>query len=166
MRKQVMTENHSNRTRATLLKNAGLGDEVAWVQLDELYRPMLKTWAVRAGAQPADADEAASEVLCVLVTFLRGFEYDASQSFRGYLRTMLRNQLSRLYRKTPHTPDDSMLKDIVVDERSEREADRPADSRGREAEGARNPADRPATMPQRQHMASMGNDRTGRSCHN
>lgn len=116
-----MTEQHSDRTRASLLKNAGLGDQVAWMKLDALYRPMLTKWALRSGAQSADADEAVSEVLGILVTLLGKFEYDPARSFRAYLMTMLRHQLSRLYRRAPFTPDDSLLKDIVVDERSETE---------------------------------------------
>ena len=82
---------------------------------------MLKEWARRAGAQEADADEAASEVLCVLVSFLGDFEYDPGRSFRAYLKTMLRNQLSRLYRKTPATPSDSILQKMAVDEAAESE---------------------------------------------
>lgn len=94
---------------------------MAWQKLDRLYRPMLQNWALRAGAQPADADEAASEVLCVLVSFLADFRYDPERSFRAYLKTMLRHQLSRLYRKTPATPSDSILQKMIVSKDSEAE---------------------------------------------
>lgn len=107
-----------NRTRATLLKRAALGDEIAWIKLDGLYRPMLLDWARRSGANSLDADEAASEVLVTLVRFLARFEYDPSRSFRGYLRTMLRNELIRLSRMKLDSKDDSQLHNLLADEAS------------------------------------------------
>ena len=107
-----------NRTRATLLKQAALGDEIAWIKLDELYRPMLLDWAARSGARPHEADEAASEVLVTLVKFLARFQYDANRSFRGYLRTMLRNELIRLSRQQLDTKDQSQLHGLIADDAS------------------------------------------------
>jgi len=114
-----MRAESQNRTRASLLRQAAIGDEVAWMKLDELYRPMLVQWATRARASSLDADESASEVLVTLVDFLSRFEYDPNRSFRSYLRKMLRNELIRLSKKKLVTQDDSHLRNLIVDEDSQ-----------------------------------------------
>lgn len=113
-----MIDQSIDRTSATLLRNAGLGDSVAWVKLDKLYRPMLLQWARARGASENEADEAASEVLVALVGFLGRFKYDAHRSFRAYLSTMLRNELIRASKKRLPTHDESRLQAILVDESS------------------------------------------------
>ena len=42
---------------------------------------------------PADADEAAQDVLVKLVSNMRAFDYDSSRSFRAWLSTVARNSV-------------------------------------------------------------------------
>jgi RNA polymerase sigma-70 factor (ECF subfamily) len=90
-----MTSQESNRhdsTSASLLKRLGEpASQVAWDRFVRLYTPLLFYWARKAGLSETDCDDLVQEVFCVLVRKLPAFEYDASRSFRAWLRTVLLN---------------------------------------------------------------------------
>src|ERR1700722_1961274 len=64
-------------------------DEAAWRRLIDLYAPFIRTWLRNHGADEADADELAQDVLAVLV---RQFSLlgpnDPPGGFRSWLSTL------------------------------------------------------------------------------
>jgi RNA polymerase sigma-70 factor, ECF subfamily len=88
-----------NPTPASLLERLRRPDAVdAWGLFAELYTPLLFSWARRAGLQEADAADLVQEVFTSLVRKLPAFRYETDGSFRGWLRTVLRNKWSELNR--------------------------------------------------------------------
>jgi len=98
-------------------------NQTAWNQFVQLYTPLLFHWARKSGLSEADAADLVQEVLCVLVSKLPEFEYDATKSFRAWLRTVMLNiwrnrQRQRAVRSLataedvapdPAAPDDLLL---------------------------------------------------------
>jgi RNA polymerase sigma-70 factor (ECF subfamily) len=66
--------------------------EIAWRRFVELYTPLLFYWAHSVGLHAPDDADLVQDVFAVLVRKLPEFEYDASRSFRGWLRTIVVNQ--------------------------------------------------------------------------
>jgi RNA polymerase sigma-70 factor, ECF subfamily len=65
----------------------------SWVRFVELYTPLLHYWASRLpGMQEADVSDLVQDVFLVLLEKLPNFNYDPSQTFRGWLRTLLLNR--------------------------------------------------------------------------
>jgi len=80
-------------TPVTLLQRIRRGDGTdAWDRFVQLYSPLLFFWALKQGANEADAADLVQEVFVVLIQTLPTFEYNPSQSFRSYLRTILVNK--------------------------------------------------------------------------
>jgi RNA polymerase sigma-70 factor, ECF subfamily len=108
-------------TSATLLERLRAAhDEGAWGWFVDLYTPLLFSWARRCGETEADAADLVQEVFVTLVQTLPTFDYDRTQSFRGWLRVLLVNKLrDRLRRKVrlekalEHRPADVELPDIA-----------------------------------------------------
>ena len=87
-------------TPVTLLERLRDAQDVrAWERLLELYAPLLYFWALRAGENEHDAADLVQDVLVILVQTLPGFQYDASKSFRNWLRTVTLNKLRERKRK-------------------------------------------------------------------
>jgi RNA polymerase sigma-70 factor (ECF subfamily) len=87
-------------TSVTLLERVRQpGDPEAWQRFVRLYTPMLYAWACRSGLQDQDAADLVQEVLTALLGKLRDFHYDWRQSFRGWLRTVMRNKWRELRRR-------------------------------------------------------------------
>lgn len=76
------------------------GESDAWRRLVQLYTPLLWSWARREGVLDADIPDLAQDVFLQLVRKLPEFRYDPSRSFRGWLRTVLRNT----WRNWPRRP--------------------------------------------------------------
>ena len=66
-------------------------NQIAWDRFVRLYTPLLFYWARKAGLPDADCADLVQDVFCVLVRKLPTFEYDATKSFRAWLRTVLVN---------------------------------------------------------------------------
>jgi RNA polymerase sigma-70 factor (ECF subfamily) len=84
-------------TRATLLfRVRDAQDQSAWAEFVELYMPLVYSYALKTGLQEADAADAAQETLLLVVRAIPSFHYEPERgSFRGWLLTILRNQLRR-----------------------------------------------------------------------
>ncbi len=67
-------------------------DKGAWERFVGLYSPMLTRWARAAGLQDQDAADLVQDVFLVLFKKLPEFEYDASKSFRRWLKTIVTNK--------------------------------------------------------------------------
>jgi RNA polymerase sigma-70 factor, ECF subfamily len=69
-----------------------------WQRLFELYHPLLRSWALRAGVDSADADDLVQETLTVLVREMPGFQRGRAGAFRTWLRGILANRLRDFFR--------------------------------------------------------------------
>ncbi len=82
-----------NSTPASLLDRLRKPNESsAWERFVELYSPLLFAWAKRLGLQTSDAADLVQDVFLLLCRKLPEFEYDASRSFHGWLKTVFVNQ--------------------------------------------------------------------------
>jgi RNA polymerase sigma-70 factor (ECF subfamily) len=84
-----MDPSPKTRTSASLLgRLRGAGDAEAWALFVRRYGPLLYRWCRAWGLQEADIEDITQNVLVKLAHRLRDFQYDASQSFRAYLKTL------------------------------------------------------------------------------
>jgi RNA polymerase sigma-70 factor (ECF subfamily) len=85
-----MHEDTSARTSVTLLDQLRLEpqNQAAWEEFFRRYHPRIYVWCRRWNLQPADAEEVTQNVLLKLVAKLGDFRYDASRSFRAWLKTL------------------------------------------------------------------------------
>ena len=84
-----------------------LSDDDSWRRFMHRYRPMVRNWIDSDwDLQDADAEDAVSHVLAVVARVMgeAKFAYDASKSFRGWLRTVASNEVVSIWRKTERTP--------------------------------------------------------------
>ena len=92
------------QTQVTLLQRIAVEktgeDEAAWARFFELYYPAMVVFARGKGAADS-AEDVAAEVLAKLVDVLRNGRYvrEPGKTFRGYLKTLIRNQLYDRYRR-------------------------------------------------------------------
>jgi RNA polymerase sigma-70 factor (ECF subfamily) len=89
-----------------LLRLRDRGDHAAWSRFVEVYRPLIHGFARKHGLQEADAADLAQEVLRAVARSVGRLDYDPRRgSFRGWLFTVVRNQLrdfrDRQRRQTP-----------------------------------------------------------------
>jgi RNA polymerase sigma factor (sigma-70 family) len=76
-------------TSATLLNRVRSPlDQAAWNEFVERYGRRIYGWCRQWGLQEADAEDVTQDVLLRLASKMRGFAYDPSRSFRGWLRTL------------------------------------------------------------------------------
>src|SRR5262249_39907355 len=75
-------------------------DGQAWAQFEELYGPLVHGFARRHGLQDADAADLTQEVLSRVAGAVKGLDYGPRRgSFRGWLFTVVRNQLRKFWRR-------------------------------------------------------------------
>jgi RNA polymerase sigma factor (sigma-70 family) len=81
-----------------LLRVRDARDHQAWKQFGEIYVPLVYNFARRHGLQDADAADLTQEVMCRVARAIRNLEYNPVRgSFRGWLFTVVRNQLRRFH---------------------------------------------------------------------
>ena len=85
-----MAEQPFSRTSASLLGRLRREavDAADWADFVGRYGPLIYGWCRRWKLQEADAEDVTQEVLAKLAVKLRTFRYDASQSFRAYIKTL------------------------------------------------------------------------------
>jgi RNA polymerase sigma-70 factor (ECF subfamily) len=69
-------------------------DEMAWREFVNRYGPKIQGWCRKRQLQEADAEDLTQTVLTKLVSRLRTFRYDPSQSFRAWLKTVTLHALA------------------------------------------------------------------------
>ena len=62
-----------NETRQSLLLRAQTGEENAWKDLTDLYRPLIIGWLNRQGVPAGDLEDLSQDVLLSVVKHLPGF---------------------------------------------------------------------------------------------
>ncbi len=106
-----MSADLSERTRLSLLaklRDAAdpAGWNAAWERFYRQYGPMMLAWCLRRGLQPADAEEVSSAVLFALSRRMEGFDYDPSGRFRGWLKTVVQNEVNGFFARQARKPGD------------------------------------------------------------
>jgi RNA polymerase sigma factor (sigma-70 family) len=81
-------------TSPTLLGRLRLepADQQAWEEFVDRYSRKVYAWCRQWQLQDADAQDVTQMVLLKLAEQMRTFAYDASQSFRGWLRALTRQE--------------------------------------------------------------------------
>jgi RNA polymerase sigma factor (sigma-70 family) len=92
----------------TLLREIWASDnhDEAWRTFLERYLPLIQKWCRRAGLNATDADEVSAAVVDKLVVAMRSFVYDPAKRFRGWLKTVVDNQVCELRRYWIRHPGD------------------------------------------------------------
>jgi RNA polymerase sigma-70 factor (ECF subfamily) len=92
-------------TSVSLLERlAGRPTDLDWRRLFDLYQPLLRCWALRAGATDADADDLVQETLTVIVREVGTFDRGRAGAFRSWLRGILANRLRDFFRSRRSRP--------------------------------------------------------------
>jgi RNA polymerase sigma-70 factor, ECF subfamily len=79
-----------NETRQSLLLRAQTGEEHAWKDLTDLYRPLIIGWLNRQGVPAVDLEDLSQDVLLSVVKHLPNFEHSGNRgAFRSWLRTIV-----------------------------------------------------------------------------
>ena len=73
-------------------------DHEAWTQFVNVYGPLIYGFARRQGVQDADAADLMQDVMRSVSAAIGRLDYDRNQgTFRGWLFTVVRNQLLRFW---------------------------------------------------------------------
>ena len=92
-----------NTTSESLLQRLGNTSSIhrtdAWQTFSQLYTPLIFYWGRKIGLQSQDAADLVQDVMAIVFQKLPQFEYDASKSFRGWLRKVTLNQYRQQCRR-------------------------------------------------------------------
>jgi RNA polymerase sigma-70 factor (ECF subfamily) len=91
-------------------------DEAAWRTFLERYHPIMLKWCRRSGLTHHDVEEACEAVLSKLVKAMRSFIYDPTYRFRGWLKTVVENEVRSFWRARSRRPGDRGSGDSRVHE--------------------------------------------------
>ena len=81
-----------DETRSSLLIRAQAGDEGAWGDLCELYRPLIVGWLRRQAVPDGEVDDLVQEIFLAVVRGLPSFAHSGRRgAFRCWLRTIASN---------------------------------------------------------------------------
>jgi RNA polymerase sigma-70 factor (ECF subfamily) len=88
-----------DETRQSLLLRAQTGEENAWKNLTDLYRPLILGWLNRQGVAASDLEDLSQEVLLSVVKHLPGFQHSGQRgAFRSWLRTIVCSRTTDYWR--------------------------------------------------------------------
>jgi RNA polymerase sigma factor (sigma-70 family) len=90
--------------RTLLIRIRDAQDASAWFEFADLYSPLIQGFARKFGLQEADVADLNQDVLQLVAAAFKGKQYDPNRgSFRGWLYTVVRNQLRKMLgRRKPH----------------------------------------------------------------
>lgn len=92
-------------TPLSLLHRLRANDKMAWRQVVQLYDPLVRYWSQRTGLRGADVEDVTQEVFAAAAANLTGFRKDrVGDTFRGWLRTITRNQVTLHFRRIQGRP--------------------------------------------------------------
>src|SRR5262249_48850082 len=93
--------------------------EAAWRTFRERYRPLILSWCQRWGLKRMDAEDICAAVLSRLVRVMRDFVYDPDHRFRGWLKTVVDNEVRGYWRLRARRPGDEGSGDAAMYRRLE-----------------------------------------------
>ena len=92
-------------TSPSLLVRVQNNQAGAWERLVDLYAPLVYHWCRRSALPTEDAADVFQEVFRALAAHIGGFRRDrAGDTFRGWLRTITRNQVLLYFRRNQGRP--------------------------------------------------------------
>jgi RNA polymerase sigma-70 factor (ECF subfamily) len=95
------------------LQNAK-ADAPEWLQLQEIYLPLIRSWLRRIPDIGAEADDLAQEVLVVLIRELPSFERRRDGSFRAWLRKITLNRIRTHQKRQRQRPVTGAADDLLA----------------------------------------------------
>ena len=88
-----------HETRQSLLLRAQTGEENAWKDLIELYRPLIIGWLNRQGVPARDLEDLSQDILLTVVKHLPTFQHSGNRgAFRSWLRTIVCSRTTDYWR--------------------------------------------------------------------
>jgi len=88
-----------NETRQSLLLRAQTGEENAWKDLTDLYRPLIIGWLNRQGVPARDLEDLSQDILLTVVKHLHTFQHSGRRgAFRSWLRTIVCSRTTDYWR--------------------------------------------------------------------
>jgi RNA polymerase sigma-70 factor (ECF subfamily) len=88
-----------NETRQSLLLRAQAGEENAWKDLTDLYRPLIIGWLNRQGVPGRDLEDLSQDILLSVVKHLPTFQHSGGRgAFCSWLRTIVCSRTSDYWR--------------------------------------------------------------------
>src|SRR6516162_303996 len=88
-----------DETRQSLLLRAQTGEENAWKDLTDLYRPLIIGWLNRQGVPARDLDDLSQDILLSVVQHLPTFQHSGRRgAFRSWLRTIVCSRTTDYWR--------------------------------------------------------------------
>src|SRR3954449_7215431 len=88
-----------DETRQSLLIRAQTGEETAWKDLTDLYRPLIIGWLNRQGIPSCDLEDLSQDVLLSVVKHLPTFAHSGRRgAFRTWLRTIVCSRTADYWR--------------------------------------------------------------------
>jgi RNA polymerase sigma-70 factor (ECF subfamily) len=88
-----------DETRQSLLFRAQTGEEAAWQDLTDLYRPLILAWLNRQGVPARDLEDLSQDILLSVVKHLPAFQHSGHRgAFRSWLRTIVCNRTTDYWR--------------------------------------------------------------------
>ena len=98
--------NESQATSLTLLQRVQARQPAAWERFVDLYAPLVLHWCRRGGLSTEDAADVFQEVFRSVAEHIADFRRDrASDTFRGWLRTITRNKMLDHFRRSVRGAD-------------------------------------------------------------
>ena len=94
----------ANRTSLSLVMRVMENDPLAWERLVRLYSPLVYFWCRKSGLQEHDLHDVFQDVFHTLARNIKKFRPIENGTFRGWLRTLARNQLNDHFRKMGRVP--------------------------------------------------------------
>jgi RNA polymerase sigma-70 factor (ECF subfamily) len=95
----------STATPRSLIDRARANDPAAWARLVDLYAPLAHRWCRRWGLNDADTADVLQDVFLSVAAHLGGFRKERSgDTFRGWLRVILRNKVHDHFRRLGREP--------------------------------------------------------------
>ncbi len=88
-----MSTNPKQDTSLTLMMRIqeDPADPLAWDEFVGRYQPMIRSWCIKWGSQPADADDVAQQGLLKLLSAMKQYRRQTGSGFRGWLKTVTHN---------------------------------------------------------------------------
>jgi RNA polymerase sigma-70 factor (ECF subfamily) len=88
-----------DETRQSLLVRAQTGEENAWKNLTDLYRPLIIGWLNRQGVPARDLDDLSQDILLSVVQHLPTFQHSGRRgAFRSWLRAIVCSRTTDYWR--------------------------------------------------------------------
>lgn len=92
-------------TSIGMLHGLKAGETEGWQRFVHLYTPLIYSWCRRAKLQESDAADVTQDVFRAVARGVDGLRFgQTGDSFRGWLWTITRNELSRYFKKQAKSP--------------------------------------------------------------